>query len=89
MEGWIDRLASAFGQEPASAGETSDILSIARDVAHGVERRITPVSTYLLGIAVGRRMAGGSRRSDALAASVAELRAILPQAPANEEAPGD
>jgi hypothetical protein len=87
MESWIDGLASALGQEPASAAETSQILTVARDVAHGVERKITPVSTYLLGVAVGRRIAAGSSRSEALAASVAELRSILPETPEDERAP--
>ncbi|HEY3264480.1 MAG TPA: DUF6457 domain-containing protein [Actinomycetota bacterium] len=88
METWIDGLASALGQDPASAAETSQVLTVARDVAHGVERKITPVSTYLLGIAVGRRMAAGSNRSDALTASIAELRSVLPETPEDEEAPG-
>jgi hypothetical protein len=88
MEAWIDRLASALDEEPASAAEASQILTAARDVAHGVERKITPVSTFLLGIAVGRRMAGGSSRSEALAASVSALRSILPEAPANQEPAG-
>jgi Domain of unknown function (DUF6457) len=84
MEPWIEQLADALGEEPASAPETSDILTVARDVAHGVERKLTPVSTYLIGIAVGRRVAAGEERGDALAAATARLRAILPEA-----APGD
>jgi hypothetical protein len=81
MESWIDQLAGALGQEPASAAETSEILTVARDVAHRVERRLTPLSTYLLGIAVGRRLAQGERRPDALAAEAATLRSTLPEAP--------
>jgi hypothetical protein len=85
MEAWIDGLASALGQEPASTVETAQILTVARDVAHNVERKITPVSTYLLGVAVGRRMATGSSRSEALEASIAELRSILREGPQDEE----
>ena len=32
------------------------MLDAARDVAHGVERKITPVSTFLLGMNVERRV---------------------------------
>jgi hypothetical protein len=86
MDDWIDRLADALGVEPPSAAETSDILSAARDVAHRVERRITPVSTYLLGVAVGGRVAGGAWRPDALRDALAELGPILPDRPAEPEA---
>ena len=81
MESWIDQLASALGEEPASAAETSEILTVARDVAHRVERKITPVSTYLLGIAVGRAMTAGATRRDALEEQASALRSILPEAP--------
>jgi uncharacterized protein DUF6457 len=80
MESWIDQLASALGEEPASAAETSEILTVARDVAHRVERKITPVSTYLLGIAVGRQLAAGSGRSEALSTQAKALRSTLPEA---------
>jgi hypothetical protein len=80
MQSWIDRLADALGVEPASAGETSEILAVARDVAHRVERRITPVSTYLLGVAVGRALATENARHRALDEAAAALRSILPDA---------
>ncbi len=79
MDAWIDELARALGEEPASAAETSEILTVARDVAHRVERRLTPVSTYLLGIAVGRRLASGADRAEALDEHARTLRSILPE----------
>ena len=84
MESWIDQLAETLGEEPVSAPETSELLTVARDVAHRVERRLTPVSTYVLGLAVGRRMAAGERRADALAAETERLRSILPEAADDE-----
>lgn len=36
--------------------DTALVLDVARDVAHGVERPAAPLSTYLLGVAVGRGM---------------------------------
>jgi Domain of unknown function (DUF6457) len=84
MEAWLDRLATTLGEEPPSAAETSEILTVARDVAHRVERKITPVSTYLVGIAVGRRLAGGSDGPEALRAAIGALRSVLPEEPAAE-----
>ena len=74
----LERLAEALGVEAPTATETSAILSVARDVAHTVERRITPVSTYLLGISVERRIADGASRADALSAALSDLRTAVP-----------
>jgi hypothetical protein len=74
----IERLADALGIEAPAAPETAAILSVARDVAHTMERRITPVSTFLLGVAVQRRIAAGASREDAFAAALSDLRAAVP-----------
>jgi len=42
------------------------MLSLSRDVAHQVERKMAPLSTYLAGIHVGRRSAEGVNAHDAL-----------------------
>ena len=78
MESWIDDLATALREQPLSPQETATLLEVARDVAHRVERKVTPLSTFLLGLAVGRATAGGAPRSDAMAAALEELRASLP-----------
>jgi len=80
METWINRLAAALDEEPLTASEVTTLLDLARDVAHGVERKVTPLSTFLLGTAVGRRLAEGTAREDALGAKVDSLRAVLPEA---------
>jgi hypothetical protein len=82
--GWLDRLAQAFEVDAPTNQEIAAVLDAARDVAHGVERRITPVSTFLLGMHVERRVAVGTSREDALASSIAALRATLPAGPAEE-----
>jgi hypothetical protein len=82
MESWIDDLARALGEEPLTPDEVETLLGVARDVAHGVERKITPLSTFLLGAAVGRRQGGGEDRSRALGATLGTLRSTLPEAPA-------
>ncbi len=80
MQAWIDRLAESFGEPALSSAETGRLLTVSRDVAHRVERKVTPLAAFLLGSAVGRRMAGGASRDDALAEAVASLEAVLPEA---------
>jgi len=82
METWIDDLARSLGEDPLSPEEVDTLLGTARDVAHRVERRITPLSTFLLGTAVGRREAAGASRAEALAATLETLRGLLPEASA-------
>ena len=82
METWIDELAGALGEEPLLPEEVDTLLGTARDVAHRVERRITPLSTFLLGAAVGRREAAGAGRAEALAETLDTLRDKLPETPA-------
>lgn len=82
MDVWIDRLAAALGEDPLTDAETTRLLGSARDVAHRVERKITPLAAFLLGSATGRRMAGGASRDDALAWGLETLEGLLPEEPA-------
>jgi hypothetical protein len=84
MGGWIDDLAAALGEAPLDPGETATLLEVARDVAHRVERRLTPLSTFLLGTTVGRGLAAGEARGEALERSLAVLRSLLPEPPEEE-----
>jgi hypothetical protein len=81
METWIDDLARAFGEDPLTREEVAALLDVARDVAHRVERKITPLSTFLLGVAVGRRQAAGASRTEGLGAGLGTLQAALPEEP--------
>ena len=78
---WIDRLADALGVPRLRPEDVSRLLTAARDVAHGVERKLTPLSTYLLGVAVERRAADGTPRDEALREALARLRDALPEPP--------
>ncbi|MCB0914720.1 MAG: NTP transferase domain-containing protein [Actinobacteria bacterium] len=49
---WVSTAAQALGIEGEI--DTQTVLDVARDVAHGVERPAAPLTTYLLGVAVGR-----------------------------------
>lgn len=55
MDNWVDALTRAL--ELPTAVDTETVLDVARDVAHNVERRAAPVTTYLVGVAVGGGMA--------------------------------
>lgn len=77
---WLARLAAELGVEDAvpDEGATRDLLDLTREVAHGVERVAGPLSTFLLGVAVGR---GAD-----LAAAVGAASALLDE-PAPRSAP--
>ncbi|MGZ8605340.1 MAG: DUF6457 domain-containing protein [Actinomycetota bacterium] len=76
--GWIDELATALGTEPLSDDEVERLLDVAREVAHGVERKVTPLATFLLGMNVQRRMGGGDARASSLDPAIADLLATIP-----------
>ena len=78
MDAWIDRLAAALEEDPLTEAETTRLLGSARDVAHRVERRITPLAAFLLGSATGRGLAGGASRDAALASAIETLEGLLP-----------
>jgi hypothetical protein len=82
MSAWIDELAEAIGVEPLSGGEVGKLLSTSREVAHRVERKDTPLATFLMGLATGQRMGGGTARDEAFAQVVGVALDRLPDEPA-------
>lgn len=73
MSDWIDQAASSLGVESIDDDAQERLLGAARDVAHGVERKLTPIATFLLGAAVERRVAAGEDREAAFASAIADL----------------
>jgi len=73
MEDWLQLASTALSVDPIDEASQERLLEVARDVAHGVERKLTPVATYLLGVAVERRVAAGEERSAAFASAIADL----------------
>jgi hypothetical protein len=67
---WIDDLADSLEVDRLETDEIDTLLETARDVAHQIERKVTPLSTFLLGIAVGR----GARLQDVQA----KVRGLIP-----------
>jgi hypothetical protein len=58
---WVNGLASELRLDPLSKHEADHCLSVARDVAHRVERKATPLAMYVVGLAVGRQLAERGR----------------------------
>jgi hypothetical protein len=83
MDAWLETLATTLGVDALDDAQVMELLGIARDVAHGVERRATPLATFLLGAATQRRIGHGATPADAFDDAVAELRKALPEAPAD------
>ncbi len=81
MDPWIDQLAEALGEDTLGQAETNVLLGVARDVAHRVERKLTPLSTFLLGMAMGRSLAGGDSRAHAFEAALDTVRSLMPPEP--------
>ena len=82
MDNWIDELARAVGEEPLTAAEMEQLLDAARDVAHRVERKMTPLSAFVIGCAVGRELANGADRRETLGTTLRHLDdALPPEAP--------
>ena len=81
MSEWTAHLAATLNvTPPTSAGEEA-LLHVSRDVAHRVERKDTPVSAYLMGVAAGLRIAGGADPGAALDEVVTLVTGALPPAP--------
>ncbi|HWC69643.1 MAG TPA: DUF6457 domain-containing protein [Actinomycetota bacterium] len=73
MADWLTQAATALGVDPIDDATQERLLGAARDVAHGVERKLTPLATFLLGTAVERRVGAGEDRAGAFEAAVADL----------------
>lgn len=69
LDDWTAMVGDELGLGELSTEERDRVLEVARDVAHGVLRPAAPLSTFLLGVAVGRGadMAEVAARISALA----------------------
>lgn len=85
MTEWIDELAETLALDPLTDDETDRLLRIARDVAHRVERKGTPLAAFLIGMDVASRVGGGASRDAAIGDSIAAVEALLPATPGEDE----
>jgi len=76
LEEWTTTVRGGLGLDPGplSTAEIKTVLDVAGDAAHAVARPAAPLTTYLLGMAVGRGLTlpDASDRIRALAAGWAE-----------------
>ncbi|WP_454296533.1 DUF6457 domain-containing protein [Salana multivorans] len=74
---WSDAVAELYGlPERFTDEDLGHVLDVARDVSKGVARPAAPVTTFLLGVALGRATAGDDAAvgaTDALTAVLARL----------------
>lgn len=77
MDDWLDRFAAALGVPPLDPAEVDTILDLAREVAHGTERKNAPLAAWL---------AGGSGAD--VATALAAARQTLPPAGEAVSPPG-
>jgi hypothetical protein len=89
MERWMDELADALDAERLSKDEVARLLGVARDVAHRVERKVTPLATFVLGEAVGRSVAAGTERAVALDQVLETASSLLPTPSEAEGSPNE
>src|SRR5438105_878227 len=76
MNDWLEKLAEALGEPPLTQEETGAVLKLAREVAHGVERKLAPPVSFLVGAAMGRRIAEGTPREEAFGEAVRSALAL-------------
>ncbi len=88
MSEWTYRLAETLGVTRIDPAQESSLLRASREIAHRVERKDTPLTTYLIGVAVGTATAAGTDAGDALNAALDAVLAALPLAPNPEPDPG-
>ena len=58
---YFERLAAEAGTPALGADEAAAVLDLARDVAHGAERRFAPLAAYAAGLAIGAATPPGDR----------------------------
>jgi hypothetical protein len=70
---WLDAVSAELGITDVELDNNSihTLLDLARDSAHEIERLAAPLTTYLVGVAVGRgeSLGGAAARITALALS--------------------
>jgi hypothetical protein len=81
MEDWLDRFADALGVQRVMPKDMGALLKMSREVAHEVERKFAPLSTYLAGVYVGHRTAAGEAPDEALQRALGEALRLIPEQP--------
>lgn len=81
---WVAALAGELGVEPTTLRAQATVLAIARDVAHGTERKYAPLASFVAGRRVEAAVRAGRTVDEALSEvseAVARLLADPPATP--------
>ena len=81
MDEWLDELADALGVARVEPEEMGAVLKLAREVAHGVERKLAPLSTFVAGVYAAGAASSGVSRAEALRRAVEEAYRLIPENP--------
>lgn len=78
LNDWLAGVSALYGLgddiEPTT--DVAVVLDVARDVARGVARPAAPLTTFLLGLAVGRALPAGTPVADELARLADQVQAL-------------
>ena len=75
---WLDSLTEALGDPAVERSQIGAMLRLSREVAHGVERKLAPLSTFVAGVHVARRMAEGAPSGEALQEVIDAVARLMP-----------
>lgn len=81
MDEWLDGFARALGERSLEPEEVGAMLALAREVAHGVERRLAPLASFVAGMHVQRRVMSGATVSEAVAEIRTAARTLIAEHP--------
>ncbi|WP_062201811.1 DUF6457 domain-containing protein [Demequina salsinemoris] len=70
LDDWTSEVEDALGLAPGTVDSTA-VLDLVRDVAHGVMRPAGPIAAYLVGYAAGASGADPGASADAVRALIA------------------
>jgi hypothetical protein len=78
MDDWLMIFTDLLGERRLDPKEIGAILKLARDVAHGAERRLAPLAAYVVGLYTGRETTEGTEPSEALDEALRAARTLIP-----------
>ncbi len=75
LDAWLAELEPLLGLD--AQVDVGAVLDVAREAAHGVARPAGPLTTFALGLAIGRRTTAGEPIGDEMAELAAQVRRLV------------